>query len=70
MGTPPPSTLTMPVLGTEYDGEVFLAVVQTERDCPVGDVFFHIPYIHLTISTQPDGHIEYGLASNGLIYSQ
>ncbi|GJE97995.1 hypothetical protein PsYK624_142170 [Phanerochaete sordida] len=35
IGTPPPSTLTMPDLGAEYNGEsVFLAVVEEINDCP------------------------------------
>lgn len=39
MGTPPPTTLTMPDLGAAYVGqEVWLTVVQTELYCPVRSV--------------------------------
>lgn len=49
MGTPPPTSLTMPTLGAEYSGqEVFLAVVQTERDCPVSCARF-MPSQDLTL---------------------
>ncbi|GJE98038.1 hypothetical protein PsYK624_142600 [Phanerochaete sordida] len=35
MGTPPPTSLTMPSLGAEYEGQsVYLAIMQAIFDCP------------------------------------
>lgn len=42
MGTPPPSTLTMPDLSVSAGTTIYLATIETIYDCPVSRVHFHI----------------------------
>lgn len=47
MGTPPPANLTIPDLGDEFIGQtVYLAVIQTEIQCPVRPHSSVVPIPH------------------------